>query len=277
MHHYRGYAGVLDFEKQTTIHFIFDDITLQLDAAQKTRFNELKLYHEDRLTSLGVMAAGIAHELNQPLNTIRVVTEGLLYGMEAGWSCDDEDLRQELLMVSRQVGRMSKVIQNIRDFARDDATAALDEVDLNQAVENVFSMIGRQMEARGITVIKNLDSDRPRVEANLHRLEQVIMNLLVNARQALQECGNQDLNLWVNTSRGKGQAVLEVVDNATGVPKEFMSKIFDPFVTTKEVGQGTGLGLSISKSIVSDFKGDITIRNNRHGGATFTVSIPARQ
>lgn len=277
MHHYRGYAGMLDFEDQPTVHFIFDDITLQKDMAEKARLNELKLYHEDRLTSLGIMAAGIAHELNQPLNTIRVVTEGILFGMEAGWKTTGEELQQELAMVSRQVGRMSRVIQNIRDFSRDDSSVATEEVDINFAVENVFSMIGRQMEARGISVHKELSPENPRVEANLHRLEQVIMNLFVNARQALQDCGHATRGLWVKTRRANGQVTLEVADNATGVPEEIMDKIFHPFITTKEVGQGTGLGLSICKSITADYKGDITLFNNDQGGATFVVTLPARQ
>lgn len=276
MHHYRGYAALLDVEDESVIHFIFDDITLQKDTAEKTRFNELKRYHEDRLTSLGVMAAGIAHELNQPLNTIRVVTEGLLFGLEAGWKSRDDELCQELMMVSRQVARMSRVIQNIRDFSRDDAATPHEAVDINLAIENVFSMIGRQMEARGVAVIKELSKGSAWVEANLHRLEQVIMNLVVNARQALQECDRSRRLLWVKTCRGNGKVTLEVIDNATGVPEEIMEKIFEPFVTTKEVGQGTGLGLSISKSIIADFKGDITVKNNRHGGASFIVTIPVR-
>lgn len=275
--HYRGYAGVLDFEDQTTIHFIFDDITIQKELAEKARLNELKLYHEDRLTSLGVMAAGIAHELNQPLNTIRVVAEGLLFGMEQGWDTDPTELREELEMISRQVGRMSKVIHNIRDFARDDQIESMEEININVAVENVFSMIGRQLEARGIMVKKILAEEGVRVEVNLHRMEQVIMNLLVNARQALEGSPVSNRRIWVRTRQSNGLAYLEVADNATGVSLEIKHKIFDPFVTTKEVGQGTGLGLSICKSILTEFKGDIDFYNNQLGGATFTITIPVRR
>ncbi len=277
IHHYRGFAGVLDFEDQATIHFIFDDITLKKDLAEKARLNELKLYHEDRLTSLGIMAAGIAHELNQPLSAIRVVAEGLLFGMEQDWQLDRAELGEGLEMISRQVRRMSQVIQNIRDFARDDQGVYSQEVDLNLAVDNVFSMIGRQLEARGVQVVRELDPHLPPVDANLHRLEQVIMNLVVNARQAHQESTRALKSLWVRTGRqGPERVFLEVGDNATGVPVEVMAKIFDPFFTTKQVGQGTGLGLSISKSIVTEFQGDISFCNNPQGGATFTVSLPVR-
>ncbi|MCF8039944.1 MAG: PAS domain-containing protein [Desulfohalobiaceae bacterium] len=275
--HYRGFAGLLDFDEQATIHFIFDDITLQKELAEKARLHELRLYHEDRLTSLGIMAAGIAHELNQPLNTIRVVNDGLKYGMEQNWSLSETELLEELDMISRQVQRMSKVIQNIRDFARGDQAQTLHEVDINQAVENVFSMIGRQLEARGINVHLNLDPNLPRIKANLHRLEQVIMNLLVNARQALQGSARTKKKLWVCTGHQDGVAVFEVGDNATGIPAEIAGNIFDPFVTTKEVGQGTGLGLSISKSIMTELKGDMTFFNNHLNGATFRGTLPVRQ
>ncbi|MFZ5585388.1 MAG: PAS domain-containing sensor histidine kinase [Thermodesulfobacteriota bacterium] len=276
VHTFRGFAGVLDLEDQVTIHFIFDDITRQKELAEKARVNELKLYHEDRLASLGVMAAGIAHELNQPLNTIRVVTEGILYGMEQGWPLIEQELGEELKMVARQVGRMSQVIQNIRDFARNEETPASQELDINLAVENVFSMIGRQLQARGVRVGLELDRGLPLVTGNLHRLEQVIMNLVVNARQALEECDKPLRELVVRTGRAGEEVFVEVEDNATGVPEDMALKIFDPFVTTKEVGQGTGLGLSISKSIVSDLKGDVSFLNNERGGATFRVNLPAR-
>ncbi len=273
--YFKGYTQVIVHEDQPMIHFIVDDITEQKELAEKARINELRLYHEDRLTSLGIMAAGIAHELNQPLNTIRVVTDGLLFGRDQGWDLDLDELYDHLEMISRQVVRMSQVIQNIRDFARDEQGKNLGEVDLNSAVKNVFSMIGRQLEAHGIEVRKDLSVYLPTVWANMHRLEQVIMNLLVNARQALDGCGKEKKMLWIKTVMEDGHVILEVGDNATGIPEEILSKIFDPFFTTKEVGKGTGLGLSISQSIVAECKGRIDVHNNHEGGATFRVILPA--
>jgi PAS domain S-box-containing protein len=275
LRHYRAYAQLIEYEDHAAIHFILDDITEQKELARKARVNELRLYHEDRLTALGIMAAGIAHELNQPLNTIRVVTDGLLFGKDEGWDLDQEELFDNLEMVSRQVVRMSDVIQNIRNFSREDREKTVGDVNANEAIKNVFSMIGRQLEAHGISVQNDLSPDLPPIKTDLNRLEQVIMNLVVNARQALDSCSHGSKKLLIETGTYNGSVFIKVSDNATGIPDDLSVKIFDPFFTTKEVGKGTGLGLSISQSIVSEFKGRIEVSNNQNGGATFTVTAPA--
>lgn len=274
MRYYRAYAQIMEYEDQPSIHFILDDITEQKELIEKARQDELRLYHEDRLTALGIMAAGIAHELNQPLNTIRVMTEGLLFGREEGWKLNEEQIFYSLEMVSRQAVRMSEVIQNIRNFAREDREQTVDDVNANEAIENVFSMMGRQLEAHGIQVEKDLATRLPPIKTTLNRLEQVIMNLVVNSRQALDSCSHDHKKLRVRTGAENGSVSIEVSDNATGIPEDLMVKIFDPFFTTKEVGKGTGLGLSICQSIVAEFKGQIKVFNNEVGGATFVVSTP---
>ncbi len=274
VHHFRGYARVIEYEDKPTIHFIIDDISEQKELTRKARLNELRLYHDDRLTALGTMAAGIAHELNQPLNTIRVITDGLLFGRDAGWTLDFDELYDSLEMTSKQVMRMSRVIQTIRNFAREDRGQSNDDVNPNEAVENVLSMIGRQLEAHGIRVHKSLAPQLPCIRTQLNRLEQVIMNLIVNARQALDSCRREGKDLWIRTRTAGDRVWIEVEDNASGIPGDFLAKIFDPFFTTKEVGQGTGLGLTISQSIVADFGGAIEAFNNERGGATFCVIAP---
>ncbi len=273
--YYRGYARVIEYVERPTVHFVLDDVTEQKELARKARLNELRLYHDDRLTALGIMAAGIAHELNQPLNTIRVVTEGMLFGMDLGWTLDNEELSDSLEMVSRQVVRMSEVIKNIRNFAREDRITTVGDVNVNIAVENVFSMIGRQLETHGIIVSRELPPDLPGIKANLNRFEQVIMNLIVNARQELDDKQREHKEIWVRSGTRNGSVYVEVGDNGKGIPKDVIGKIFDPFFTTKEVGKGTGLGLSISQSIMAEFKGRIEVFNNEHGGATFMVMAPA--
>jgi PAS domain S-box-containing protein len=273
--YYSSYSQILDYEGQPTICFVLDDTTEQNELARKVRLNELKMYHEGRLTSLGIMAAGIAHELNQPLNTIRVVTDGFLFGRDEGWSLDPDELYEGMEMISSQVQRMSEVIRNIRNFAREDREEEYVEVDVNRTIENVFSMIGRQFEAHGVVVHKNLADELPPVMAHSNRLEQVIMNLLVNARQALDECGREQKELWIATKPTHQSVCIETVDNATGIPIHLIDKIFDPFFTTKEVGQGTGLGLTISKSIIREINGTIEAFNNARGGATFLITLPS--
>jgi len=273
--YYSSYSQILDYEGQPTICFVLDDTTEQKELARKVRLNELKMYHEGRLTSLGIMAAGIAHELNQPLNTIRVVTDGFLFGKDEGWSLDPDELYEGMEMISNQVQRMSEVIRNIRNFAREDREEEYADVDVNRTIEDVFSMIGRQFEAHGIIVHKKLADGLPPVRAHSNRLEQVIMNLLVNARQALDECNREHKELWITTKQTEQSVCIETIDNATGIPNHLIDKIFDPFFTTKEVGQGTGLGLTISKSIIRDINGTIEVSNNDYGGATFLITLPS--
>ncbi|MGZ3523268.1 MAG: PAS domain-containing sensor histidine kinase [Thermodesulfobacteriota bacterium] len=272
--YYSSYSQILDYEGNPTICFVLDDTTEQKELARKVRLNEVKMYHEGRLTSLGIMAAGIAHELNQPLNTIRVVTDGFLFGRDEGWSLDSDELYEGMEMISSQVQRMSEVIRNIRNFSREDREEEYADVDVNRTIEDVFSMIGRQFEAHGIVVHKKLADGLSPVRAHSNRLEQVIMNLLVNARQALDECNREYKELWITTKQTEQSVCIETIDNAIGIPSDLIDKIFDPFFTTKEVGQGTGLGLTISKSIIRDINGTIEVSNNDHGGATFLITLP---
>ncbi len=271
---YSSYAQVLDYENKLAVCFVLDDITEQKKMARRARLNEVKLYHEGRLTSLGIMAAGIAHELNQPLNTIRVIADGFLFGRDHAWELDPDELYESLEMISRQVLRMTEVIQNIRTFAREDRDQTFTEVNVNEAIGNVFSMIGRQLEAHDIQVRKILPPNSQTIKTNINRLEQVIMNLIVNARQALDTCRHGDRKLWIKTGTHNGGVTIEVGDNATGIDEDLMHRIFDPFYTTKDVGQGTGLGLTISQSIVSEFRGRIDVFNNESGGTTFIVTAP---
>jgi signal transduction histidine kinase len=141
----------------------------------------------------------------------------------------------------------------------------------------VFSMMGRQLEAHDIRVYKEMERRLPLIRTHLNRLEQVVMNLLVNARQALDHCSHPHKEIRLRSGRNDGNIFIEVSDNATGIPEEIIGKIFDPFFTTKEVGKGTGLGLSISQSIVAEFKGRIEVFNNEMGGATFVVTAPIKE
>ncbi len=143
--YYKGYAQLMEYEGTPALHFIADDITPQRELAQKARLNELRMQHEDRLAALGVMAAGIAHELNQPLNHIRMIADGILMSREKGWDLRDQDVEKNLSMISRQVVRMSQIVQNIRNFSKKERFNTPAIITLNGAVENVFCMIGRQL------------------------------------------------------------------------------------------------------------------------------------
>jgi histidine kinase len=215
--------------------------------------------------------------LNQPLNTIRVITDGILFGRDEGWDFNEGEIFESMEMITKQVMRMSAVIQNIRNFSREEREETFIDINANHAIENVLSMIGRQFEAHNISLHANLEFNLPFIKASLNRLEQVVMNLLVNARQALDSCQCHEKHLWIKTGSNENYLFIEVADNANGIPAENMERIFDPFFTTKEVGHGTGLGLTISRSIVKEFKGDIEAHNNPLGGATFIIRLPVQR
>jgi signal transduction histidine kinase len=272
---FRACTQTLESGEGAALLLIFAESSAGERSERDVLLDEARLRHEGRLAALGTMAAGIAHELNQPLNTIRVVTEGLLFGREAGWPLDADELFDNLEMISRQVARMDKVIQNVRNFARENRDQVQGSVNVNEAVENVLSMVGRQIEARGIRVEKDLEPDLALLKTTLNELEQVVMNLILNARQALDECDQAVKVIRIRTQNRGGKVILSIEDNGLGIPDHLLTRIFDPFFTTKGPGSGTGLGLSISQSIVSRFGGHIEACNNPSGGATFTMTATA--
>jgi len=270
---YRVYSYSDVIKNTDFLNIIIDDITEQKLLAQKAKMNELKLYHEDRLTALGTMAAGVAHELNQPLNTILVTSDSLLYSLEQCTLIKQSELRKSLELISGQVDRMSQVILNIRNFSREDIELYQGNTTIQEALDNVLSMIGTQLEVHGITLHRNIVPRLLQIKGSVNRVEQVIMNLINNARQALDVSNRKDKSIWISVYPKNEYNVFEISDNATGIMPQIIYKIFDPFFTTKDVGKGTGLGLAITRSILSDIGGSIECFNNKYGGATFVASF----
>jgi len=235
--------------------------------------SRLLVIRADRLAALGTMAAGIIHEITQPLNAINVSTQTILYGLARGWNINEEKATRSLNLVVDQVKRMTDIIANIRAFTRDSLPAARENESLNIQVKRVFTMLGEQIRAHNIDVSFRL-GDIPDIRMNTQQILQVIVNLVTNARQALDEVEKPGKGIVVSTFVEDQCAILEVTDNGPGISEHMKEKIFDPFFTTKEVGRGTGLGLSISAGIVHDHNGELDVRNNENGGATFVVRLP---
>ena len=274
---FQAYVQGVKVDSRQVLHFVVIDITESKQMERRKNLYQMRMYHSDRLTALGTLSAGIAHELNQPLNTIRVIADGILYGRDQGWQLDEDEVYENAGIISRQTTKMSEVIQNVRNFARDDTEPDDEQVDLNQSIRNVFAMIGQQLSAHLIQVACDLEEGLPLIRTRQNRFEQVVMNLVVNAQQALDSTEKKEKTLWVKTGYRFGQVFLEVGDNAYGISKKHKKQIFDPFFTTKDVGQGTGLGLAISQTIVLDLGGEINAYNNVKGGATFFMTLPVEE
>jgi C4-dicarboxylate-specific signal transduction histidine kinase len=235
--------------------------------------SRLLVIRADRLAALGTMAAGIIHEITQPLNAINVSAQTILYGVDRGWTLESEQVQKSLNLIVDQIKRMSEIITNMRAFARDGLPTPHRMDNLNTQVERVFTMIGEQMKAHDITVEFDY-GDIPETSMNTHQILQVILNLVTNARQALDDMEKDDKRIVIRTYTSDDCVFLDVSDNGPGIPEKLREKIFDPFFTTKEVGKGTGLGLSISAGILLEHKGELLCRDNDMGGATFVLKLP---
>ena len=275
---FRSLAGRIEHEGHPAVHIIVSDITESHQMAEKVRLDEIRILYQSRLSSLGVMASSIAHELNQPLNIIKVIADGFLYGKEQGWNIDQNEFYEDMEMILRQVARMDNAVRNIQScYSREERSVDSVYVNVNEAVENVFTIMEQQLKAHGITVKKDLHHPLPKCKGSKWRMEQVIMNLLINARQALDETDHAEKFIIVKTSMSLNNIKLEISDNATGITPDVKDKIFDPFFTTKVSHHGTygtGLGLAICQSIVFEFGGNIDFFNNDQGGVTFTTTLP---
>ncbi len=234
--------------------------TQQLERAQA------RLVQSEKLAALGELVAGVAHELNNPLTSVL----GYAQLLEAG-ELEGEDARRALEIILQEADRARRIVQNLLTFARQRAHER-GPVDVNAAIEQTVALRRYELERAGITFVLDLAADLPVVEGDLFQLQQVFLNLINNAAQAMAGGGGR---IEIRTARVGDRVRIEVADTGPGIPPEHLHRIFDPFFTTKEVGQGTGLGLSISYGIVRDHGGEIYAENRPEGGARFTIELPA--
>jgi len=237
------------------------------------------LIQASKMKNLGEMSASIAHELNQPLNAIKMGSEYLEMMNEKDRAVPEQDLTKVIVEISRQVDRATQIINRLRDFGRK-SDMSKKTVNLNDAVRSVMAILGRQMKLQNIVVETHLSEDLPRIQAHTNRLEQVIFNLLTNARDALSQKTDSDEGdgeqraIRVRTISEDGRVVLTVSDNGTGIPEDLHDRIFESFFTTKEMGEGMGLGLAISLGIVEDYGGVIDVQSKDGEGTRFRLTFP---
>ncbi len=228
---------------------------------------EARVMLTDRLASVGTLAAGVAHEINNPLSFIQANVQ---YAIE---TLPEGPVNEALREAAEGVDRVRRIVRDLKTFARPDVETRA-PVDLRTVVETALAMAANELRHRA-TVHKELSAVPP-VFANEARLGQVALNLLVNAAQALPAGGQGEHRITVRTFEGPGDTVnLEVSDTGHGVSPDVLRRVFDPFFTTKPVGEGTGIGLSISHAIVSELGGTLTLENNRDRGCTARVVLPA--
>lgn len=249
------------------------------DITQRVEM-EQQLIHASKMATLGEMATGIAHELNQPLSVIKTSSNFFVRKVKKEEPIEAKTLLTMADKISSNVDRATRIINHMREFGRK-TFESREEVDVNKVLRDAYDILGQQFKLRGIEVFWALQDGLPMIMAEPSRLEQVIINLLVNARDAIEDKigggkGQRgEEKIFVKSFTEGKSVVAEVEDTGPGIPGAVMGKIFEPFFTTKKAGKGTGLGLSISYGIVKDFGGTIEALSNKGKGARFVMRFPA--
>ncbi|WP_457551738.1 PAS domain-containing sensor histidine kinase [Desulfobacula sp.] len=240
---------------------------------------ETQLIQAGKLATLGTMAAGMAHEINQPLNVIQICSDLILKMIKKGVKIPDDELVMMANDIIDNVARAAGVIKHVRDFARQ-SERDLKKLVINDPINDVFKVLGHQLTVHSVKVNLELDPHIPQIRAEHNRLEQVFINLVTNAIDSMDEKAEKEdvpfeKILDIKTYTEKDWVMIEVSDTGVGMTDVVKRKIFEPFFTTKETGKGTGLGTSISFGIIKDYGGTIDILSEYGKGATFMIKFPA--
>jgi signal transduction histidine kinase len=242
-------------------------ITAVNSMSEELRNREEELIQSKKLASLGILTAGVAHELTNPLNNISMIAQTY---MEMYASLSGE-LRIELMnKIEGETERIKEIVKNLLDFSRN-REANLQRNDINAVVRNALKLVQNMLDVSSIDTRLNLQEGLPPVCIDEHQIQQVLINLVTNSVQAMTSGGR----LFMTTRRGKSGSSVEVavMDNGKGIPPEFLPHVFDPFFSTKG-DMGTGLGLSVSYGIIKNHKGDIRVESKTGVGSTFTIELP---
>jgi histidine kinase len=248
------------------------DITQRLETEQQ-------LIQASKMATLGEMATGVAHELNQPLSVIKTASQFFMKKIRKKEKIEDDILFDMTEEIDSYVDRATKIINHMRQFGRK-SDVTLEKVQVNTVLKKALEILGQQLKVRGIEVVLDLEDDLPVIMADSDRLEQVFINLLINARDAIDERWESkphqkgDKKITLKTKSAGREITVGISDTGAGIPNPILQRIFEPFFTTKKVGQGTGLGLSISYGIIKDCKGRIRAVSHKNEGASFIIKFP---
>ena len=263
----------LERSRKAMIHIMGDlrDITMEMQQREQVlRDKQEQLVQAGKLATLGELTTGIAHELNNPLNNISLFLGNILDQVEIN-RLDEERLRHNLQSAMLQVRKAAEIISHLRTFGRV-APVSQESVAVNDVIRSAISLLQEQLRLRQIILELELSADNPIVNGSPIQLEQVFLNLLTNARDALSDSARKAIMIRTTIDQDKLTVVFS--DTGPGISPEIQPRIFDPFFTTKEVGAGTGLGLSITYGIVQEHRGSITVETNPEGGAMFILQLP---
>ncbi len=240
-----------------------------MDSYKALKHTQEQLIQAAKLSSIGEMATGMAHELNQPLSIISMTAE---LQLDLSRQKKFNNVEQSLERILTQVSRASTIIDHLRIFGRDSASISKASIDINHIIKDSTVMMFEQLKASDINLNFFLESKQIEVYCNAIQLEQVISNIVINAKHAVAE--SSEKNISISSHLKDGKVTIEVHDSGIGIPEDIIEKIFDPFFTTKDIGKGTGLGLSISYGIISEHNGTLSVTSSPKSGTTFRIILP---
>ncbi len=252
-------APLQDSQEQTGALVVVEDVTSRIRL-------EEQLQQREKLSSIGLLAAGVAHEVNTPLTGVSSYTQMLL-GM-----LPETDPKHALLQkVRRQAERATNIVNNLLNFSRSGGATEFGEIDIHRVLDDTLQLLEPQLRGSRIDIVRAYDPDSLKVLGNSGKLQQIFTNLLLNARDSIPDGGR----ITISTATAAGDAlVIEVADTGMGIAPENVAKIYDPFYTTKGVGRGTGLGLAVSYGIVQEHSGQISVDSTPGRGTTFRITLP---
>ncbi len=253
---------------------VFRDMTERKQFEKDKQDMQVKMLTTSKLSSLGEVATGVAHEVNQPLTYISCFIQGLKLELKEE-TIDMDHLKEGAEVSLKQINRINNIIQHLRTFGRREDVLNK-QISIKTVLDNTLLLMGERIRLRNIELIKNIEADLSMVSGNSNQLEQIFINLFQNSIDALEN-KSEDSRICVDIflSENNESVIIKVKDNGKGIGSGALAKIFEPFFTTKEVGKGTGLGLSIIYGIVREHNGAISCESEINKGTTFTIMLPA--
>jgi len=247
----------------------FNQMASELDSREKAlKGAQAALIQSEKMAAFGQLGAGIAHEIKNPLAGILGLAQLSLRKIEK-----ESALAKNLSIIEKETNRCTTIIQNLLRFARQEKVA-FEPVKINRVVTDAMAIVEHQLEMNRVTLKQNLAAELPIISGNANQIQQVLINLMINAQQAMEGRAGE---VSVTTSHhDSGYVQIQVRDTGPGIPADLQSKIFEPFFTTKEVGKGTGLGLSVSYGIIKEHGGDIVVKSAVGKGTAFLISLPLK-
>ncbi len=254
---------------------IFKDITEQKQLEAKLKAAQARLIEASKMRALGELVAGVAHELNNPLMASQTILHVIMKNVAQDWP-----ERERLELIRKCNDRIEKIVDHLREFSRQ-TKPEFREVDINQPIENALMITGQQLLNHGISLVRRLSPDLPKIMGDTNQLEQVFLNLVANARDAIEDGQRAKKELTISTrmseDEGTPSVLVSIKDTGVGISPENLEKVFEPFFSTKPVGKGTGLGLSLCFGIVEAHGGRIDIKSRVGEGTEVTVALPAQE